>query len=38
MTPSAARGLRHFPADTHLIAWLEAKGYAYDVITDEELD
>lgn len=33
-----ASGLRHFPADTHLIAWLEAKGYAYDVITDEELD
>jgi N,N-dimethylformamidase len=31
-------GLRHFPADTHLVAWLEAKGYAYDVITDEELD
>jgi N,N-dimethylformamidase len=31
-------GLRHFPADTHLIAWLEAKGYAYDLITDEELD
>jgi N,N-dimethylformamidase len=31
-------GLRHFPADTHLIAWLEAKGYSYDVITDEELD
>lgn len=31
-------GLRHFPADTHLIAWLEAKGYAYDIITDEELD
>jgi N,N-dimethylformamidase len=31
-------GLRHFPADTHLIAWLEAKGQAYDVITDEELD
>jgi N,N-dimethylformamidase len=33
-----ASGLRHFPADTHLIAWLEAKGYRYDVITDEELD
>jgi N,N-dimethylformamidase len=33
-----ASGLRHFPADTHLIAWLEAKGYSYDVITDEELD
>ncbi len=31
-------GLRHFPADTHLIAWLEAKGYSYDIITDEELD
>lgn len=31
-------GLRHFPADTHLIAWLEAKGYSYDVITDEDLD
>ncbi len=31
-------GLRHFPADTHLIAWLEARGTAYDVITDEELD
>ncbi|MDX2155456.1 MAG: DUF6605 domain-containing protein [Hyphomicrobiaceae bacterium] len=31
-------GLRHFPADTHLIAWLEAKGYSYDVITDKELD
>jgi N,N-dimethylformamidase len=31
-------GLRHFPADTHLIAWLEAKGYGYDVITDEDLD
>lgn len=30
-------GLRHFPADTHLFAWLEAKGYDYDVITDDEL-
>jgi len=30
-------GLRHFPADSHLIAWLEAKGLAYDVITDQEL-
>jgi N,N-dimethylformamidase len=33
-----ASGLRHFPADTHLVAWLEAKGYSYDVITDKELD
>jgi len=31
-------GLRHYPADTHLIAWLEAMGYDYDIITDEELD
>ena len=30
-------GLRHFPADSHLCAWLEAKGHAYDVITDWEL-
>jgi N,N-dimethylformamidase len=25
------------PADLHLIDWLEAKGYPYDVITDEDL-
>ena len=30
-------GMRHFPADTHLTAWLEAKGYAYDLVTDQEL-
>jgi N,N-dimethylformamidase len=30
-------GLRHFPADTHLTAWLEAKEHAYDIITDWEL-
>ena len=30
-------GLRHFPADTHLTAWLEAKGYDYDILTDQEL-
>ena len=30
-------GLRHFPADTHLTAWLEARGYAYDIVTDQEL-
>ena len=30
-------GLRHFPADTHLTAWLEAKGYNYDILTDQEL-
>ncbi|MCL4764647.1 MAG: N,N-dimethylformamidase [Hyphomicrobiaceae bacterium] len=30
-------GLRHYPADSHLIAWLEAKGLSYDLITDWEL-
>lgn len=30
-------GLRHYPADTHLLAWLEAKRIAFDVITDEDL-
>ena len=30
-------GCRHFPADGHLWHWLETKGYAYDVITDDEL-
>ncbi|HUS97081.1 MAG TPA: N,N-dimethylformamidase beta subunit family domain-containing protein, partial [Hyphomicrobiaceae bacterium] len=32
-----ASGLRHYPADSHLTAWLEAKGYDYDIITDWEL-
>jgi N,N-dimethylformamidase len=31
-------GLRHFVADTHLLAWLEDKGLDYDIITDEDLD
>lgn len=30
-------GLRHYPADTHLLAWMEARGIAFDVITDEDL-
>ena len=30
-------GLRHFPADSHLTAWLEKKGFEFDVITDWEL-
>lgn len=33
-----ASGLRHFPADTHLTAWLEHCGYGYDIITDSELN
>ena len=35
---SRGSGLRHFPADTHLVDWLAAKGIAYDVITDHDLD
>ncbi len=31
-------GLRHFPADTHLLDWMEEKGIDVDVITDEDLD
>ena len=30
-------GARHFPADTHLLSWLEAMGRRYDVVTDEDL-
>jgi N,N-dimethylformamidase len=31
-------GLRHYSADTHLLAWLEDKGFDFDIITDEDLD
>ncbi|MBK1659468.1 N,N-dimethylformamidase large subunit [Paracraurococcus ruber] len=31
-------GVRHLVADSHLTDWLEEKGFAYDVITDEDLD
>ncbi|MGR3570717.1 N,N-dimethylformamidase beta subunit family domain-containing protein [Brevirhabdus sp.] len=34
---SACSGLRHFPADTHLLSWLHAKGIDYDILTDAEL-
>lgn len=30
-------GLRHYSADIHLLSWLEARGYKFDVVTDEEL-
>lgn len=30
-------GLRHYPADSHLTMWLDAKGFAYDIVTDVEL-
>ncbi|HET6198170.1 MAG TPA: N,N-dimethylformamidase beta subunit family domain-containing protein, partial [Acetobacteraceae bacterium] len=31
-------GMRHYPADLHLLAWLEAKEFAFDIVTDEDLD
>ncbi len=31
-------GLRHFPADMHLAAWLDAKGVAWDAITDHDVE
>ena len=31
-------GMRHFPADTHLIDWLDAMGHGVDIVTDEDLD
>jgi N,N-dimethylformamidase len=34
----AGSGVRHYPADTHLLGWLEAKGIAFDIVTDEDLD
>ena len=35
---SNCSGLRHFPADSHLIAWFHNKDIAYEIITDDELD
>jgi N,N-dimethylformamidase beta subunit-like, C-terminal len=35
---TAGSGLKHFSDDTHLLDWLEAKGIAFDVVTDEDLD
>jgi N,N-dimethylformamidase len=31
-------GMRGFPADSHLTDWLRAKGFGFDVLTDEDLD
>lgn len=31
-------GLRHYPADSHILAWLEARGFPFDIVTDEDLD
>lgn len=31
-------GLRHFPADMHLVDWLHSRGLSFDVVTDHDLD
>ena len=31
-------GLRHYPADTHLLAWLASQEIPFDIVTDEDLD
>eukprot|EP00531_Pseudo-nitzschia_arenysensis_P006376 CAMPEP_0116132272 /NCGR_PEP_ID=MMETSP0329-20121206/9458_1 /TAXON_ID=697910 /ORGANISM="Pseudo-nitzschia arenysensis, Strain B593" /LENGTH=788 /DNA_ID=CAMNT_0003626773 /DNA_START=54 /DNA_END=2420 /DNA_ORIENTATION=- len=30
-------GLRHFPADSHIVSWLHHYGFHFDIITDHEL-
>jgi len=30
-------GTRHYVSDHHLLAWLEAKEFAFDVVTDDDL-
>jgi len=34
---SDCSGLRHFQADSHLLAWLDAHDIPFDIITDREL-
>jgi len=35
---SGCSGLRHFQADSHLVAWLHHQGIDVDIITDDQLD
>ncbi|MEC9265683.1 MAG: N,N-dimethylformamidase beta subunit family domain-containing protein [Pseudomonadota bacterium] len=37
LAPGCGSGLRHYQADSHLWAWLEAKGFEFDVVTDHQL-
>ncbi|MBP5857480.1 N,N-dimethylformamidase large subunit [Marivibrio halodurans] len=37
LAPNCGSGLRHYQADSHLWAWLEAKGLDFDVVTDHQL-
>lgn len=34
---SFCSGLRHFPADSHIVSWLHHHDYEFDIITDHEL-
>jgi N,N-dimethylformamidase len=34
---AVARAPHQFPADLELVAWLEERGHAFDVVTDEDL-
>ena len=34
---TSCSGLRHFQADSHLLAWLDAMNIDFDIITDREL-
>ncbi len=34
----AGSSLREFNADTHLLDWLETRGFAYDLISDHDLE
>lgn len=36
--PYGGSGMRHLPADTHLLAWLEHLGHKYEVITDHDIE
>ena len=36
-TNGMCSGLRHFPADSHLLAWLHHNGFDYDIITDHDI-
>jgi len=31
-------GTRHYIADSHITGWLEDRGFAFDILTDEDLD
>lgn len=37
LAPGCGSGLRHYQADSHLWAWLDRKGFDFDVVTDHQL-